>query len=205
MAYEFISWRRFERLCGTLYRRIADSGYTPDLIIAIARGGYPVARLLADYFGIMALVSLKIEHYRGPDRTPNAIVRYPLPLEIDDRRVLLVDDVSDSGDTFTAALHHLREHGTPAALRTAVLHHKLTASLAPDYHAQRIRNWRWITYPWAIVEDLTVLASRCSPAPVDTHALARYVREEIGLRLPSGVLAQIAPIVLERLRDGAPR
>ena len=53
MEYELISWSRFYRLCGQLYRNISESDFTPDLIIAIARGGYPVGRILADYFGIM--------------------------------------------------------------------------------------------------------------------------------------------------------
>ncbi|MGD8957419.1 MAG: phosphoribosyltransferase family protein, partial [Chromatiaceae bacterium] len=61
MDYEYVSWNRFYRLCGVLYQRINDSGYAPDLVVAIARGGYPVARVIADFLGIMDLVSLKIE------------------------------------------------------------------------------------------------------------------------------------------------
>lgn len=200
MHIEYVSWPRFVRLCGILYGKIHGAGDRPDLIIAITRGGYPPARILADYFGIMDLVGLKIEHYRGPDRLPTAVVRYPFPADIAGRRVLLVDDVSDSGDTFAAALQHLAARGEPAALRTAVLHHKQTALMTPDYHAQRIVKWRWITYPWALVEDLTALVERLERPLPDSAALRDHLRRVYGLQLPAGVFAQIAPIVLAAAR-----
>jgi hypoxanthine phosphoribosyltransferase len=201
MNYEYVTWNRFYRLCGVLYQQISDSGYAPDLIIAIARGGYPVARVIADFFGVMDLVSLKIEHYRGPERQRRAVVRYPLPVEVGDRRVLLVDDVSDSGDTFGVALPQIARRGPPAELRTAVLHHKQTSSHVPDYCARRVVKWRWITYPWAVVEDVTVLASRMTPIPKGAQELADRLAAETGLTLPRGVLVETAPIVLQRLAD----
>ena len=204
MDYEYVSWNQFYRLCGTLYRKIAETGFAPDQIIAIARGGYPPGRVMADYFGLMDLVSLKIEHYRGPDKLPLATVPYPLTAKVDNRRVLLVDDVSDSGDTFAVALQHLKAHGEPAEVRTAVLHHKQTSRHVPDYCAQQIIRWRWITYPWAAVEDVYVLVSRLEPVPENLDELLRSLTTKIGLRLPKGVLSQIAPVVLDRLADSAP-
>jgi hypothetical protein len=199
MRYEYISWNRFYRLSGVLFGRITDSGFEPDLVVAIARGGYPVARVLADFFGLMDLVSLKVEHYRGPTRQADTVVPYPLPLSVAGRRVLLVDDVSDSGDTFDAALDELARHGEPAAIRTAVLHHKQTSRHLPDYFAQRVREWRWITYPWALVEDLSGIVARMTPIPTDAAELVRRVADESGLRPPQSVLAEVAPIVLRHL------
>ena len=203
MDYEYVSWNRFYRLCGVLYGRIARSGFVPDQIVAIARGGYPPGRVMADFFGLMDLVSLKIEHYRGPDKLPLARVQYPLAAPIDDRRVLLVDDVSDSGDTFAVALEHLRDRGVPAEVRTAVLHHKQTSSHVSDYWGQRLLRWRWITYPWAVVEDVSVLASRLESVPKNVDELERFLSVKVGLSLPSGVLSQIGPAVLDRLSDNA--
>ena len=202
MRYEYISWNRFYRLSGVLFGRIMDSGFEPDLIVAIARGGYPAARVLADFFGLMDLVSLKIEHYRGPTRLADTVVPYPLPLSVAGRRILLVDDVSDSGDTFDAALAELARHGEPAAIRTAVLHHKQTSRHVPDYVAQHVRQWRWITYPWALVEDLSEIVARMTPTPTDAAELVRRVTDESGLRPPPSVLAAVAPIVLRRLDAG---
>ena len=199
MDYEYIGWNHFYRLCGCLYHRISGTGFEPQLIVAIARGGYPVARVLADFFGSMNLIGLKIEHYHGPKKMRHARVRYPRPLPVAGRRVLLVDDVSDSGDTFEAALAHLAQFGTPAELRTAVLHHKTTSSQVPDYYAQRIVKWRWITYPWAVVEDLTAIAGSMIPVPVGEEELVARLNAETGLRLPQRILGEVAPIVVQRL------
>jgi hypoxanthine phosphoribosyltransferase len=201
MRYEYISWSRFYRLCGTLYRRIEAAGFRPETILAIERGGYPIARVLADYFDVMDLIGLKVEHYRGPDKLPQAVIPYPLGADLGGKRVLVVDDVSDSGDTFNAVLPHILERGEPTVLRTAVLHHKQTSSYRPDFHAQRVIRWRWITYPWALVEDLTVLASRFAKPPRSVAELRSALRGDTGFRLPDAVFAQVGPIVLERLAE----
>jgi hypoxanthine phosphoribosyltransferase len=201
MKYEYIGWNQFQRLCGVLYGRIKDAGFRPDMIIAIERGGYPVARLLSDYFDVMDLIGLKVEHYRGPDKLPRAVIPYPLAADVEGRRLLVVDDVSDSGDTYNAVLPHVRRQGRPAALRTAVLHHKQTSSYRPDFHARRVLKWRWITYPWAVVEDLTVICSRMAPPPSGLPELKSRLEEDAGIRLPEGVCRQIAPVVLDRLAE----
>jgi hypoxanthine phosphoribosyltransferase len=201
MKFEYVGWPQFAALCGTLYRRVAASSYRPDLIIAIARGGYPVGRVLADYLGIMDLVSIKIEHYHGPDKMPEAVVRYPLPASVDGRRVLLVDDVSDSGDSFAAALGHITAKGRPAGLRTAVLHYKETSGIAPDYYAERVTEWRWITYPWAVVEDLSRLVGRLPRQPKDVDELGRLLKTELAIELPPAVFDEVAPVVLERAAE----
>jgi hypoxanthine phosphoribosyltransferase len=197
--YEYISWSEFYRLCGRLYQQISTSGFRPDMIIAIARGGYTPARIMADYFGLMNLLSLKIEHYHGPDKMPRAVVSYPLTADLSGKRVLLVDDVSDSGDTFSVALAHLKGCGAPARLATAVLHHKATSSFEPDYYAKRLVKWRWITYPWALVEDLSALASRIRPPPKDENELQTSLGEEMGIALPKRLFSLIAPVVLSNL------
>ena len=201
MLHEYISWNRFYRLCGVLWERISDAGYRPDLIIAITRGGYPTARVLADYADVMNLVSLKIEHYHGPHKQRRAIVPYPLPLSVSGRRILLVDDVTDSGDTFEAAFAEIARHGGPMATRTAVLHHKVVSRHSPDFFAQRIVKWRWITYPWALVEDLTEILAQKGPAPAQAAQLGKFLAEETGMRLPRSVLEQVTPIVLQRLAE----
>jgi len=197
---EYVSWSHFVRLCGILYARIRASGFRPDLIVAITRGGYPPARVLADYFDIADLLSLKVEHYRGPDKMPSAAVPYPFPTSLEGRRVLVVDDVSDSGDSLAVALQHLGEKGEPEALRTAVLHHKQTSAMNPDYYAQRVLKWRWITYPWALVEDLSVLVQRLEHRPQTRDGLGDALQREYGLRLPARILAEVAPIVLAAAR-----
>jgi hypoxanthine phosphoribosyltransferase len=190
---EYISWEHFHRLARDLAMTMRDSGFQPDMIVAIARGGYLPARILSDYLGIFDLVSVKVEHYHGIHKERVAKVRYPLGANIDGKRLLLVDDVSDSGDTFEVATRHLQRQGTPEALMTAVLHHKRTSAFVPDYFVEEVVNWRWIIYPWAVIEDLTSLLQKMKPRPGSVAAFDRQLRERHGIALPQQTLEDVLP------------
>ena len=191
MRCDYVSWTQFQRLCAGLARRIRADGFRPDAIIGIARGGYMPARVLADLFGLMNLAALKIEHYRGTHKSRQALIRHPLPEGFAGRRVLLVDDVSDSGDTFDVAMDHLRNCSDLGEIRTAVLHHKVTSSYVPDYFAYKVVTWRWIIYPWAVAEDLQTLIGGMSSRPVSAEEAVRRLRERHGLKIPRSVVEEV--------------
>ncbi len=188
---ELISWAGFYRLCIKLTERIKVAGYHPDIIIAIGRGGLMPGRILADLLGLMNFTSFKIEHYRGPHKAVTAQIRYPLPTEVSGLRVLLVDDVSDSGDTFRVALNHVLEHGLPREIRTAVLHHKLTSAFTPDFHAQKIVKWRWVIYPWAVNEDLGNFLQEAVPRPATLEQAASWLKQQHGIQVPRQILETV--------------
>ncbi|MGD2137733.1 MAG: phosphoribosyltransferase [Gammaproteobacteria bacterium] len=178
---ELVSWERFHALARQLALSISRASFRPDLIVAIGRGGYLPARMVSDYLGIYDLAEFRIEHYRGVHKERVARVRYPLTAEITGKRVLLIDDVNDSGDTLDAAIRHLQERGESGALATAVLHHKTVSSLRPDFYAEEVREWRWIIYPWAVMEDLRSLLHGMEPPPASVEAFARLLRERHGI------------------------
>jgi len=184
VRYELITWRGFHALCRQLAYQIREAAFQPDVIVGIARGGYMPARLLSDYLGIMNLTSFRIEHYRGARKQPVTRVKYPLSADLSGQRVLLVDDVSDTGDTFEVALGHLRERGEPTAVRTVVMHHKITSSYVPDFYAKKVVKWRWIVYPWAIMEDLAGIIATLEPRPEDIPEIMAWLERDCGLRLP---------------------
>ncbi|MGB5179015.1 MAG: phosphoribosyltransferase [Gammaproteobacteria bacterium] len=162
---EMISWAEVERLCQRLAELIRASGYHPDLVIAIGRGGYVPARLVCDWLHIMGLTSIKIEHYlSGANRQEKAVIRYPLKADISGLRVLVVDDVNDTGDTLETATRHLQTF-QPGEIRSAVMHHKTVTHFEADYSAGKIIKWRWLIYPWAVNEDVSDFLKRLTPAP----------------------------------------
>lgn len=170
---------------------VRDAGFQPDMIVAIGRGGYLPARVLSDHLNIFDLTSIKIEHYHGVHRERVAKVRYPLTAQITGKRVLLVDDVSDSGDTFQTAIQHLRELDEPGELKTAVLHHKRVSSFVPDYYVEEVVEWRWIIYPWAVIEDITSFLQEMEPRPVSVDAFAAYLLEQHGIEPPGQLLQDV--------------
>jgi hypoxanthine phosphoribosyltransferase len=180
---ELISWNRFCALARRLALKVRASGFQPDIIVAIERGGYMPARILSDLLGVTNLAGLRIEHYRGTHKEPMAVVRYPLSAEVSGQRVLLVDDVNDTGDTFKVALDHLHSRASPGAIRTAALHHKVVSSFVPDLYAVKVTQWRWIIYPWAVTEDLKVLIRALEPRPDTAEGIARELEHKHGIRM----------------------
>jgi len=174
-----------------LARRVRESGFRPDTVIAVARGGFMPARFVCDFLDISRLLSLKVQHYGAGARAQRrAEVTEPLGSAIRGARVLLVDDVNDSGETLEAARPYL-EGLEPAAIRTAVLHEKGNTSIRADFVAERIREWRWILYPWAVVEDAGEFLRELEPAPHSRgEALAR-LRDEHGLTLSEAELDRV--------------
>ncbi len=157
---EFTSFNYVLRLSKILSRRIKSSGYMPDLIVAIGRGGFVPGRLICDVLLLNDLTSMKIEHYkRAADMQPETKIRYPIPVDISGKKVLIVDDVTDTGDTLSLAVDYVRSL-KPADVRTAVLQHKTCSRFVPDFYAQKIIKWRWIIYPWARYEDLAGFAEK---------------------------------------------
>ncbi|NWG86470.1 MAG: phosphoribosyltransferase [Hydrogenophilaceae bacterium] len=188
---ELVSWSRFAHLARQLAYKIHAAGYQPDLVIAIARGGYAPARVLADYFGVMNVASIKVEHYKGPRQMKKARIRHPLPAHIEGRRVLIVDDVSDTGDTFEVAIPHIRERLPGAEIRTAVLLHKAACPVLPDFWARKVVKWRWIIYPWAVIEDLGNFLRAAQPQPKTIDAFDRMLRTRHQLKVPRCTLQDV--------------
>jgi len=185
---ELVPWRRVASLTRRLAQHIAAAGFVPDVIVAIARGGYVPARLLADYLDVMDLVSLRIEHYTaGARKRRRARVVQPLNIALAGRRVLIVDDVADTGDTFVLARAHVAAR-RPAAVLTAALHYKSGSVFEPDFYAERLTSWRWINYPWARIEDIAGFIARLRPRPTTAAAAARRLDREFGLRAPRALV-----------------
>ena len=191
LKIEFLSWNKITQLSYLLANKIAADKYRPDLVIAIARGGYVPARLLCDYLDIYDLTSIRISHYLGgANKIKSAKLSIPINLNITDMNILLVDDVDDSGDTLQLALEHIK-HFNPARIKVAVLHHKKISTITPDYYAQKIVKWRWITYPWAIVEDVQGFIKHLDPKPANAQAAIDYFFETYRIKISQQIMDQV--------------
>ncbi len=188
---EIISWATVASLSQKLATQVRNSDFKPDTVIAIARGGYVPARLLCDYLHLTDLSSFRIVHYTsGAEKKKNAKLVDPLCRDLGGRKVLLVDDVSDTGDTLELARAHLAERNA-TSVRSAVLQHKKTSVIMPDFHAQVIFRWRWIIYPWAVTEDLTGLIERLPNVSTDVQQIADQLKKEFGLSIRRSLLDKV--------------
>ena len=191
MLCELVTWDQVRELARNLAFRIRKNGFEPDIIVALGRGGWVPGRLLSDYLGNLNLTEFKVEHYEGTEKRPVARIRYPLKAELTGQSVLVVDDVTDTGDSFEVALEHIRTRGEPDQIRTLVLHHKTVSQYVPDYCGQTVTEWRWLIYPWAIVEDLTALIGALRDRPTDAEGVAERLLQVHGLQVSTATLRDV--------------
>ncbi len=188
---ELITWERVYRMCRHLAASIREAGYRPDLIVAIARGGYVPARVLCDFLEIGNLTGFRIEHYKaGADKQAETRITSGLGLDITGMRVLLVDDVSDTGDTLAKAVPYLLAEGA-AEVKSALLLHKEGSSVIPDFYAERIIEWHWIIYPWAVIEDIGAFLQRLEQPPATVAEAEARLEKEYGVTVPNRILKDI--------------
>jgi hypoxanthine phosphoribosyltransferase len=188
---EFVSLERVYDASFQLAGAVRRSGFVTDVMIAIARGGFVPARLLCDFLGHSLLSSVTIRHYEaGGRKLSGARITAPVSVDVRDRRVLVVDDVNDSGETLVAARDHLTGLGA-REVRCAVLHEKETSHVRVDFVAERVTGWRWMLYQWALTEDVTAFARQIEPRPSTRAELASRLERDFGLRLPEVVLAKL--------------
>lgn len=187
---ELVTNARVSQLARNVAHQVQDSGFKPDIIICIARGGYVPARLICDHLNIDNLSSIRIKHYTGTDKSESAHLLDSLSIDIQKMKVLLVDDIDDTGDTLQLAWNYI-ESLNPNEIKTAVLHHKHISSLIPDYFSQKIVRWRWITYPWAIVEDVLGFVEKMQPLPATIEEAIELTAMNYGVKIPKQVMQDV--------------
>jgi hypoxanthine phosphoribosyltransferase len=147
-----------------LTRDVADDvradGFEPEVVVALARGGWFAGRCLCDFLGLDDLTSLKIEHYVGTAAaTGDAEIRYPMPEgSVAGKDVLVVDDIADTGESIQTAEEYVRDRD-PAAVRTATLQCLAGSEADPDFVGEHLDEWTWVVYPWNFVEDMCELVA----------------------------------------------
>lgn len=150
---EIMTWDMFGVATREVATSIADSGYDPDIILAIARGGLLAAGALGYALAVKNLYTMNVEFYTGVDeRLPVPMILPPVPdlVELRFARVLVVDDVADTGHT----LKIVREFfaGRVKEVRTAVLYEKSHSVVQCDYVWKHTD--QWINFPWSDKEPV---------------------------------------------------
>lgn len=145
---EILTWQLFGDATRELARSVADSGFRPDVVLAIARGGLTVAGAIAYALDVKNCCAMNVELYTGVEERMEVPVVLPPMLDVMDiagLRVLVADDVADSGKTLELVQRVIGEHVAEA--RSVVLYQKPQSVIDADY----VWRWtdRWIDFPWS--------------------------------------------------------
>ncbi|MFM7262381.1 MAG: phosphoribosyltransferase [Acidimicrobiales bacterium] len=153
-----MSWEKFGVASRELASQIAGSGYDPDIILAIARGGLLAAGALGYALAVKNLYTMNVEFYTGvEERLPVPMILPPVPdlVELRFARVLVVDDVADTGHTLKIVEEFFK--GRVKEVRTAVLYEKPRSVVKCDYAWKKTD--LWINFPWSDKEPVVQRAN----------------------------------------------
>jgi hypoxanthine phosphoribosyltransferase len=175
-------WEYIYGLCRDVADGVRASEFEPDVVVALARGGWFAGRCLCDFLGLDDLTSLKMEHYVGTAaKSGEPQIRYPMPEgSVEGKDVLIIDDIADTGGSISRAHEYVTDRNA-GEVRTATLQLLGTSEFEPEYVGERLEAWSWIVYPWNFIEDMTELvtgvAERSGGDRIDEEEIRHLLRE----------------------------
>ena len=140
----YLSWAQYGELVTKLADSVNASGEKFDLVVGIARGGIPVAMVVSDRLG-SKIDFLNVKSYTDVGERVKPKILTTIIENISGKRVLVVDDLVDGGETMETVTQYLSAE-KPRALRTAVLFTKLWSAFVPDFSLQTVDTW--VVFPY---------------------------------------------------------
>ncbi|NWG08710.1 MAG: hypothetical protein HXX80_00070 [Nitrososphaerales archaeon] len=133
--YKVIDWDELKIFIKTMAKKIEESGYKPDMLVGISKGGWVVSRLLCDRIGVKDLIGL------DPASLPASF-----KMDLSGKKVLLVDDIAN-GESMKLAIEHLASF-SPKEVRAVALFY--TGGIKPDYFIKKISN-KTVIFSWSLM------------------------------------------------------
>ena len=147
-TYKYLDWKDFENCCYCLNQKFVLNHYTPEIIIGLSRGGVIPSRILSDILNNLDLYFIDVKLYDGTNKRDSAVIRNDFDLfSIKDKRIVVVDDIYDSGTTIKAVVNHLKSKGIKN-VSSATLYAREGLNEYPTYYAKIVKRKDWIVFPW---------------------------------------------------------
>ncbi len=177
--YERYTWDELDSAAFDIAKDILNKGLEFDRLVALSKGGLAFARSLVDYLQIPDLSTIKIEFYSGIDQTNKApVITQSLPVSVKKERILLYDDIADSGETLILAKSYLQQHGVES-IHSAVLITKPKTKFVPDFSS--LKSEAWVIFPNETRESIELLQNNWLKAGDDLPNIKQRLLE-LGFR-----------------------
>jgi len=152
LEFEIPSWEQIYEMLIELADRLQRNGLEPDVIVGISRGGWVPARIMSDLLENPELANVKAEFYLGVAETKGEpVITQPVSTSVKDKRVLVMDDVADTGKSLRLVKTHLSKEGA-TDVKIATIYYKPWSVLTPDYY--RKKTSLWVIFPWERKETI---------------------------------------------------
>ena len=158
LEFEIPSWNQIHSLLQKLAKQVQENGFNPDVIVGVSRGGWIPARVLSDLLENKNLASIATEFYEDIAKTKQKpTITQPVSVSVKNKKVLVVDDLADTGESLKVVNSHLKEKGA-LEVRVAVIYYKPWSVTVPHYY-EKTSN-KWIVFPWEHKETVRKIVNK---------------------------------------------
>ncbi|ASI98407.1 phosphoribosyltransferase [Thermococcus celer] len=140
----YLTWWQVDRAIFALADHLRE--YGPDVIVGVARGGLIPAVRLSHVLGDVEVRVIDVKFYKDiEERMERPVITIPLHGSLEGKRVVVVDDVSDTGKTLEVVIDEVRKKGA-SDVKVACLSMKPWTKVVPDFYV--FRTDKWVVFPW---------------------------------------------------------
>ena len=189
--FEVPTWNRIYDMLIELADKVRTNCFKPDILVGISRGGWLPTRVLSDLLENPYTTSVGVEFYVGVYETNREpILTQPLSVSAFNKKILLVDDVVDTGKSAMLVKSHLVGEGTKET-RLLTLYYKPWSIVKPDFYGKETSDW--IVFPWEIKETLKKLVEKYKEKPeLVKEITSRLIRDGVPKKLIERFLNEIS-------------
>src|SRR5215467_12236678 len=156
--FEAPSWDQVYNMTVGLAKEIRKSDFSPQVIVGVSRGGWPPARIMSDLLENQNVANMKVVFYKDiGERNKKPVITQPVTAPVNGKRVLVVDDVSDTGYSLKAVYDHLRGKGV-REIKVCTLYLKPGSVFTPQYYAKTTS--KWVIFPWERLESIRLITKK---------------------------------------------
>ena len=183
--YEVPTWNQVYRMLLNQAEKICNGSFKPDVIVGVARGGLVPARILSDLLENSNLATVRVESSQTDrDERTKPVLIQALSVSVAGKKVLVVDDVADTGRSLGMVQEHVLQHEAEKT-RVVTLYYKPWSTVKPYYYEKETE--RWIIFPWDVKENLRRI--------VEKHG------EELTKKELAGLPKQLTNRLLKQIRE----
>lgn len=190
LEFEVPTWDQVYEMLLNLAEKIRKDCFEPDVIVGVARGGWPPARVLSDLLGNPNLANARAEFYSGVAETKGKpTLTQPVSANVKGKKVLIVDEVADTGKSLILVKEHIVEQGA-AEVKTVTVYCKPWSVTRPDYCEKQTSCW--IVFPWEYKETVRKIVEKCrAKGKSPTEETAKLAEAGMPIKLTRKFLDEI--------------
>jgi hypoxanthine phosphoribosyltransferase len=190
--FEVPTWNQIYKMLLNLAEKIRKNGFKPEVIVGVSRGGWPPARVLSDLLGNPNLANVKAEFYLGVAETKGEpSLTQPVSTTVSGKRVLVVDEIADTGESLKLVKAHLFERGA-TEVKIATIYYKPWSIITPYYYEKKTSNW--VVFPWETKETIHKIVRKCREE-------GKSVEKETEKLVEAGIPVEIVEKFLEEILE----